>query len=335
MQEGGRPGLPKVKDLKEGQDVRGFFAVRSKELPRDYKNKVGMYFFLTLGDSTGEMNLKYWGGEDSERTMKVYNSFQVGSVVYIQAVVGYDKYDDCLAMVVNEGVGEIKLVEEGVEGLDLVPALESDRIQTLTEELFEIIASVSDVSLKMLLQSFFSEKDFLEAFKYSPSAIKYHHAYIGGNLEHTINVARIVDLLATRYTQMDRDLAITGALLHDVGKLKEYKVTASVDMTSEGAFLGHSQLGWEMIRQHLEKVPGFPDEKRLRLWDIIIHHHGTYTDSGEVAAANLHTIESCALHYADNADSKVGGFSQYLRRAAGGKDDWVYIKEFGFSIYTR
>jgi 3'-5' exoribonuclease len=290
---------------------------------------------LRLGDSTGDINLKYWGTEDVARTMKVYNSFETGSVVYVQGMVAFDKYDEALGVVINEGQGELRMVEEGAADLDLVPSLEPDRIQKLTEELFEIIASVEDLPLKMLLQAFFSEKPFLEAFKYSPSAIKYHHAYMGGNLEHTINVARIVDLMSARYPRIDRDLAITGALLHDIGKLQEYRVTTTVEMTSEGRFIGHSQLGWEAIREKLERVPNFPEEKRLKLWDMIIHHHGTYESSGEAAASNLHTIEAAVLHYADDLDAKVGGFSQTLDRAEDTKDDWVYIKESNSSIYTR
>jgi 3'-5' exoribonuclease len=325
----------KIKDLKEGFEVRGFFAVRSKELPRNYRNKAGQWFSLRLGDSTGDITLKYWGSEDEERTLKVYNSFSSGSVVYVQGMVAFDKYEEGLAIVLNEGKDELRVVEEGTEELDLVPRLDTDRIQSLTEELFELIAGVADLPLKMLLQSFFSEKQFLEAFKHSPSAIKYHHAYVGGNLEHTINVARIVDLLSSRYPSIDRDLAITGALLHDIGKLAEYRVATAVEMTNEGRFIGHVQLGWDMVRQRIEKIPNFPDEKRLKLWDMVIHHHGTYEDSGETHASNLHTIEACVLHYADDADAKVGGFSQLLEKASKTKDDWVYFKEGNTSIYTR
>jgi len=327
--------MMRIKDLKEGFDVRGFYAVRSKELPRTYRNKAGKYFFLRIGDATGDIALKYWGTEDEARTMRVYNSFETGSVIYVQGMAAFDKYDEALTVAVNEGVGELRLVEEGTADLDLVPSLEPDRIKSLTEELFELIASVEDLPLKMLLQSFFSEKPFLESFKYSPSAIKYHHAYVGGNLEHTINVARVVDLLSVRYPRIDRDLAITGALLHDVGKLQEYKVTTSVEMTSEGRFIGHSQLGWEAIRQRLERIPSFPEEKRLKLWDMVIHHHGSYESSGETIDSNLHTIEATVLHYADDCDAKVGGFSQLLDRAEDTKDEWIYVKEANTSIFTR
>ena len=330
-----RPGTMRVKDLKEGYEVRGFFAVRYKELPRQYKNKAGLWFQLRVGDSTGDIPLKFWGGEEEERTMRVYNSFEMGSVVYVQGMVAFDKYSDGLTIVVNEGKDDLKVVEEGTETLDLVPSLETDRIQALTEELFELIASVKDLPLKMLLQAFFSEKAFLEAFKHSPSAIKYHHAYVGGNLEHTINVARIVDLLAGRYPRIDRDLAVTGALLHDVGKLREYRVTVAVEQTSEGRFVGHTHLGWEMVRERLERIPSFPEEKRLKLWDMIIHHHGSYEPSGETHSPNLHTVEAAALHYADDTDAKVGGFSQLLDRAEDTKDDWVYVPDFNLSIFTR
>jgi 3'-5' exoribonuclease len=327
--------MVRVKDLKEGTEVRGFFAVRWKDLPRNYKNKAGRYFFIRIGDSSGDVNLKYWGGEDEERTMKVYNAFETGSVVYVQGMASFDKYDEAIAVTIREGQDELRFVEEGAAELDLIPTLEPDRIQVLTEELFELMASVEDVPMKMLLQSFFSEKAFLETFKHSPSAIKYHHAYLGGNLEHTINVARIVDLLCTRYERIDRDLAITGALLHDIGKLKEYRIATSVEMTNEGKFIGHSQLGWEEIRQHIERIPTFPDEKRMKLWDMIVHHHGTYDKSGETPASNLHTLEAAVLHYADDADAKVGGYVQLLVQGEDTKEDWIFVKDGGFSIYKR
>jgi hypothetical protein len=137
-----RPGLTKIRELKEGVEVRGFFAVRWKELPRSYKNKAGQWFMLRIGDSTGDMPLKYWGGEDEGRTAKVYGSFSMGSVIYVQGMAAFDRYEDGLVVVVNEGKDELRVVEEGVERLDLVPSLAQDRIQVLTEELFELIASV-------------------------------------------------------------------------------------------------------------------------------------------------------------------------------------------------
>ena len=153
--ETGRPGHLKVKDLKEGVEVRGFFAVRSKDLPRNYRNKAGQWFSVRLGDATGDITLKYWGGEDEERTLGVYNTFSDGSVVYVQGMVAYDKFEEGITIVINEGKDVLRTVEEGVEDLDLVASLPSDRIQALTEELFELIASISDLPLKMLLQSFF------------------------------------------------------------------------------------------------------------------------------------------------------------------------------------
>ena len=334
--EAQRPGTVRVKDVKEGHEVRGFFAVRSKELPRDYRNKAGRYFFLRIGDSSGDIPLKYWGGEDVERTMRVYNSFSVGSVLYVQGMAAFDKFDEVLTVVINEGRDELRVVEEdAIKDLDLVPSLGADRIQALTEELFELMASVTDVSLKMLLQSFFSEKTFLEAFKHAPSAIRHHHAYLGGNMEHTVNVARIADLLVARYPRADRDLIITSALLHDVGKLREYRVATSVEMTNEGKFIGHSQLGWDMVRERIAKIPTFPEEKRLKMWDMLIHHHGTYEETGDAPASNLHSLEAAILHYSDDADAKVGGFSHYLQQAEGTKDDWIFIRDQNFSIYTR
>jgi 3'-5' exoribonuclease len=266
--------------------------------------------------------------------MRAWGSFQVGSVVYVQAMAAFDRYEDGLMLVVNEGKDELRPVEEGTEGLQLVASLDTDRIKALTEELYELIASVRDVPLKMLLQAFFSDRTMLDAFKYSPSAIRHHHAYVGGNLEHTVGVARVVDLLAARYPRIDRDLAITGALLHDIGKLKEYRVAASVEMTSEGQFIGHSQLGWEMIRERLDRVPGLTEERRLKLWDMVVHHHGSYERDSDMAS-NIHTLESCALHYADDTDAKVGAFAQLLRQAGEAKDEWVFAKDLGFSIYTR
>ena len=97
-----RPGMMRIKDLKEGYEVRGFYAIRQKELPRNYRNKSGLWFQLRIGDSTGDITLKYWGSEDEDRTMGVYNSFETGSVVYVQGMAAFDKYVEGLIVVIND-----------------------------------------------------------------------------------------------------------------------------------------------------------------------------------------------------------------------------------------
>lgn len=329
-----QPTRKQVTDFKEGDFIVGKFAVRTKETPREYKNKPGKYFFLGIGDKTGEISLKFWGGSDQNRLMEMYNSFQVGDVIEVTGEVAMDKYDNVLALNMDEALHALrKCGEEEYKSEDFLPVTDRD-IEDMTEEMHTIIASVEEENLRALLESFFSDEEFVSAFKDSPAAMKHHHSYVGGLLEHTLNVVKFCDMISKNYPAINRDLLITGAILHDVGKISAYRAVTSIDMTDRGKFLGHITLSSAMIEKKLKGMGAFPEVLKMKLNHLIISHHGN-VESEYQSPKGLKIPEASALYHADLLDANVKDFLQEMEREKNIEDDWVYLRGVGNEVYMK
>jgi len=328
-----RQYIEEIRGLQDGSAVRGRFAVRSKEAVRDYRSKEGKFFFLEIADRTGSIGLKYWGGADPRTALELYNSLQVGDVVMVTGTVGLDKYDGVPVVTVNEGSNLLKRVESvPLEELpEYLPSTKRDR-GAMMAELDGFIGGMKDPHLKALLRSFFEEPAFRERYAVSPSAMVHHHNYIGGNLEHSLNVLKLCMALCEFYPELDRDLLIAGAALHDVGKLDEYSARAAITMTDEGRFLGHVTIGGRLVAERAARIDGFPDALRMKLGHLIATHHGTLD---EVQRRGFKLAEAAALHWADQADSQTREFVQALEAARQTTDAWVYNKTIGNEIFTK
>jgi 3'-5' exoribonuclease len=301
-----------VNTLEEGNEVNDLFAVKSKKSPRSYRR--GTWFDFVASDKTGEILVKFWGGESKDKVQRLYNSFNVGDVVQIRAgVVEY--YEDTMQISINEETGSIRKCTPDEYFLeDFLPELEKEKIEKLFGLITEEIENVKNSHLKSLLQSFFDNKDFVKKFIHTPSAIMYHHNYIGGNLEHTVGVIKICHTLCDIYQSLDRDLLIAGAILHDVGKIEEYKWSTIIDRTEGGNLLGHIIMGDRMIREKInelrKKGQNFPEELENQLSHIILSHHGKLEWGSPVIPK---TPEACALHHADLTDSHVKNYIQKVK----------------------
>ncbi|UCG70670.1 MAG: HD domain-containing protein, partial [Thermoplasmata archaeon] len=274
-----QPTKKQIEEFKEGDYIRGMFAVRNKETPREYKNKSGKYFFMGVGDMTGEISLKYWGGPDDRALTDLYNSLAVGDVIEVVGEVAMDKYDNVLTISMDEGVHPFrKCAEDEYKPEEFLPKSERNT-EDMMEEMHALMGSVADENLRALLENFFSDENFTGAFKESPAAMKHHHSYLGGLLEHTLNVVKLCEMLSNNYPVLNRDLLITGAILHDIGKMDTYKAKTSIDMTDSGKFLGHITLGSEMVKDKLKGMPSFPEVLKMKLNHLILSHHGN-TESG-------------------------------------------------------
>jgi 3'-5' exoribonuclease len=326
--------IKQLAEFKEGDFIRGKFAVRSKETPREYKNKPGKYFFLGVGDRTGMISLKYWGGADETTLVGLYNTLDVGDVIEVTGEVAMDKYENVLTLSLDEGAHVLrKCNEDEFEPKDFLPTSEKD-LDGMMEEIHTLIGSVSQENLKALLESFFSDESFSSAFKEAPAAMKHHHSYLGGLLEHTLNVVKMCDMISNNYPHLNRDLLITGALLHDIGKLEAYSARTSIDMTDSGKFLGHITLGSTMVLEKLGTLDTFPEVLKMKLNHLLISHHGN-TESGYDRPKSLKIPEAAALFYADLYDAKVKEFLQEMEREKNVEDDWVYIRGLNTEIYTK
>jgi 3'-5' exoribonuclease len=314
-----------IENLREGDVVNDLFAVKLKNPPRPYKK--GTWFDFIASDKTGEIGIKFWGGDNKDRVKRLYDSFTAGDVIQIRS--GYvEIYEDRPQISINETSGGIRrcgLKEYDVS--DFIPALDEIRIGELFAQIKKEINTMKNESLKNLLTLFFDDKQFVKDYTHSPSAITHHHNYVGGNLEHTVGVIRLCKNISEMYPSMNLDLLITGAILHDVGKLKEYAHTAAIDKTEIGYFIGHIVMGDRWIREHIQNLrengKQFGSDLETQLSHLILSHHGRYEwGSPQIPK----TVEACVLHQADLMDSQVKNYLQQFEDAKKiTDDDWMFV----------
>jgi 3'-5' exoribonuclease len=316
----GAPTWPMVADLRDdGREVVGCYIVLEKQ-KRD--TKAGKPFLiLTLGDRTGSIEAKVW--DDAERMDALVAA---DDVVGVRARVG--SYQDKPQLVITV----MQPVEVGDDDLEMfLPSSPRDR-QQMCRELDALIATVTDLPLRTLLIRCVGNKTQLgRMFRIHPAAKKNHHAYLGGLLEHSLSVARAADRLCAHYreqgAELDRDLLICAALLHDVGKVKELAARRSFVYTDEGQLLGHILLGLQMVTREAEGIPGLRADKLLHLQHLIASHQGRL----EWASPKVPmTLEALLLHTADELDARMNpamrmvsglepgawtGFDRHMERA--------------------
>lgn len=314
-----------IENLRDGDAVSDFFAVKTKNPPRPYKK--GTWFDFVATDKTGEIGVKFWGGDNKERVKRLYDSFKVGDIVQIRA--GYvEIYEDRPQISINEAAGGLRRCSpDEYDVRDFITALEESQIKEYFEQIKKEIKAVENKQLSSLLSLFFDDPEFVKDFTHSPSAMTHHHNYVGGNLEHTVGVVRLCNNICKMYPGINRDLLITGAVLHDIGKLKEYKVTASIDKTEEGNFIGHIVIGDRWIREKIAELKkigkSFDQDLENHLCHLILSHHGKY----EWGSPRMpKTVEACVLHQADLMDSQV---KNYIQNVEGGRkmtdEDWAFL----------
>ncbi len=298
-----------VRDLTPGCTIGGEqYVVRSKRLV-DFRNKPGQYLSLMLGDRTGDIPARVWDNAET-----VAAAFEEGDVVAVSGRV--EAYQDQPQLILTEVA---RCAPEQVRREEFLPQAERSPDEML-EELIALCKSVRPAGLRKLLAAFFANREFAERFKASPGAKRIHHAYLGGLIEHTLNVARICDNLCGIYPQLDRDLLLTGALLHDIGKVREYSYDVSIETTDEGRLIGHIAAGYHMVMQAMEGVPELSEELRLRVAHLVVAHHG---EPAMGAPKEPMTAEACALHYAENLDAQVNRFLAIMAREAGHGRSWT------------
>ncbi len=309
-----------------GEKVDSHFSVKYKHPVRQYgKPFKGYMFSVGLADRTGEIELTYWGGQDKERVQKVYSSFRENDVLSVTGIVG--KFKESLKIDVNEGAGKIERADK-YETDDFVPSAKN--IEQNEKEFLEIKNSVKEPNLKKLLDLFFNDNDFFEKFRKAPAAMYVHQAYIGGLMEHTLNVAKICGFLHELYPNMDRDLLVSSALLHDIGKIKEFQVTTNIKQTEEGMLRGHITIGEEMVMEKIKQAKDFPETLKIKIAHIILSHHG---DLENGSPKEPHFSEAIAVYYADEFDSKLSQWTKIIEEADT-EDFRIFSKRLG-QIYLK
>ncbi|HZK40293.1 MAG TPA: HD domain-containing protein [Atribacterota bacterium] len=298
-----------VADLSLNTQINDVFLLKNKEFKvRRDKKTIDMFF--KIADKTGEIEAINWdvSNDRVEKLSKI-------EFARVQGYISKKKSDGTLQVTISS------LSETTPLDLDYSEYLpqSKENLDELMEKIFSKIDSIENYHLKNLLKSFFDDQEFAEKFKRAPAAMKVHQPYIGGLAEHTVNVVKICETVGNIYKEMNRDFLITMAILHDIGKTREYAYDKVMEHTDEGKLLGHITIGIEMIDQKIKSLDSFPKDLELMVKHTLLSHHGHF----EFGSPRLPSIlAAIALHYADEMDAKVSGFINIKEENKNFKEKW-------------
>lgn len=286
-----------IKDYKDGDRVFDIYLCKHKISAVTKNGKP--YDTVVLQDKTGTIDAKVWDPNNA-------GIAEFDSLDYIEVYGDITSFQGALQV----NVKRIRKCQEGeYTPADYLPVSRFDR-EEMYEELLSYINSVENVYLKKLLQEFFvKDEAFISAFKQSSAAKTVHHGFVGGLLQHTLGVTKLCDYYCNTYPLLKRDLLITAAICHDMGKTREISLFPENDYTDAGQFLGHIVIGVEMIGEKVRNIPGFPEVLANELKHCILAHHGEYEFGSPKKPA---IMEAMALNLADNTDAKLETFTEIL-----------------------
>ncbi len=302
--------------LPVGSQFSGYYVIEYVEIK---KHRTGEPFLrLVLSDKTGTFNALWWKPpKDADLTQ-----FQKGDVVFVSGTV--EEFQGNF----QPKLKEVRKAQEGEYDPSKFICESRYPLQEQFEELLLKVDSIGNPYLRELLEKFFYDDEFVELFLRAPGGKTIHHSCIGGLLEHTLAVVEICETVAKRFKSIDRDLLISAAILHDIGKVHEYSVDISIERTNEGLLLGHLYMSCEMVSFKIAEIEGFPKELKTKLLHCILSHHGRY----EYGSPKMpKTLEAVALAYADALDSRVKGFEEFIERQLGGQKGWTK-RHFAFEV---
>ena len=296
-----------ISGMKSGEKVSTSFLVSEKNLA--YSQKGAPYLNLRLKDKTGELDGKVW-----ENATELDGYFKKGDIVHIVGRILSYKNN------LQVSVLEVKKTEdEEIDPADYFPTSSRDA-DDMFAELLVIVEQIQTPCLKDLLLAFFRDEQIVKLFKKAPAAKGFHHVYLGGLLEHTLSVIRLLDLAARHYTGVNRDLLLTGGILHDIGKIYEFQYDRLIDYSDAGRLVGHIVMGVEMLDARIAKIEGFPENLAMELRHLILSHHGTLEYG---SPKRPKTLEAMIVHYIDDLDAKVNAFQTFTSGIPDSESNWT------------
>ena len=296
-----------ISDIKAGEKVGDYFLVTEKNL--SFSQKGAPYLNLRVKDKTGELDGKIW---DNAREWD--KAFKRGDIVHLESRAVNYKNNVQLSIV------EVKKAEEEeIEISDYMPAAARDG-EVMLGELLTFFEGIKDPHLKALLDSFFQDEAIVTGLKKAPAAKGFHHVYIGGLLEHTLSVTRLLDLVCNHYHGINRDLVITGGILHDIGKIHEFSYGRIIDYTDEGRLIGHIVMGAEMVDNRIASLKDFPAGLAMELRHLLLSHHGELEFG---SPKRPKTVEALIVHFIDDLDAKVNAFQEFIDVSPDDESAWT------------
>ncbi len=312
-----------ILDYSANEQFQDLFVVRfTKELRKTSNGK--WFFEVKIQDAQGDGMLKYWGTENKEEVEKIYKKIKEDSVIFVDGRTS--EYNGKLDFSVNHG--KLIILNENEYNIsDFIRKSEKSE-EEMFLKLKEMMEQVKDSEYKQVLNSFFDDKEFVKNFKKAPGAMYIHHGWVSGLLEHTLSIVQICFEL-TKYHKLDKDLLITGAILHDIGKIEEFKITTQIKITDKGNLLSHMILGVQELTRRLDKL-NIDENKKNKLIHIMISHHG----SVEYGCPKPPMFpEALIIAKADELDANTVTMTD-AKENSQTNDSFIYNKQLG-NIYLK
>ncbi|MCX8147314.1 MAG: HD domain-containing protein [Candidatus Woesearchaeota archaeon] len=318
-----------INELKDGQFIDDIFVVKIKKTMSRYRD--GYYFNLLLSDNSGKtIDYTYWGPNDEAKVKLIYNSIKNDSIVHVQGKVSI--YKNKLRITTNEP-NIIEVLKEGqYREEDFIKPARRD-IEEMYNALKKTIDCVENKDIKTLLNNIFYDKEIENKFKRHPGSIEIHHNWIGGLLQHTLEVLDYCMLSKKHFPGLDSDLLIAGSLLHDIGKIEELEMTTRIKGTEKGQLIGHLPIGMMFVSKKIDEINGFDNDLKNKILHMIVSHHGKL----EYGAPKEPMFpEALAVYYADEISAKMAEITEFIKNSKDDTEDsFMYSKRNGKNIFLR
>ncbi len=307
-----------LNQFSKGEGLEHFLLVQKLEVKTYQQNK--SYLFIELRDESTSMNANIW--DNIEPAQKI---FKQGEVVYIEGTV--EEYKGSLQIKISKY--KLPKPSDEVSVQDFLPKSKRS-LKEMEIEFHSFIDELKNEFLKKLLQLIFSEEIFSK-YKAAPAGKAWHHAYLHGLIEHSLEMAKICKLVSTFHAEVDRDLVIAGALLHDIGKIEELNFSAAFEYSEKGKLLGHIMIGASIVAEAAAQINNFPEILKNELLHLILSHQGKLENASPVVPKSL---EAIILYHADELSAQTNAYKSALNSSLQPDSNWTkYLPLISTEIY--
>lgn len=301
-----------VNELSEQETLDEVFRAADKQLRANRQG--GKYILMKLADRTGTLTGMYWNVDE-----RIFDSFERGDFVRCQGRI--QLYNGNLQAILTD-IAKVDVSQVDIADFDRFDASAADALEV---KLRSILAGLTNVHLRRLGETFLADDDFLARLKIAPAAVSNHHAYPGGLLQHTVDLMEMAQAISPKYPQVDFELVVMGAFLHDLGKIEELSSAGESTYTDRGQLIGHIVIGVQMLAEKLQVLEvsvgePVPDNLRWQLEHLILSHHGKLDYGSPKVPMSL---EAIALHHLDNMDAKLTAVTSVIEADVSGDSNWT------------
>lgn len=317
-----------LNQLEEGRKIDSTLAIKDKQALKSYKG--GNFFTLELGNRTGEIRAKYWGG-DEKSVHELHDKLSVGDVVRVMGTV--ESYRGRTEIALDPSEGEViqKIPPGDYDPKEFLPEIEKNR-EHLFSDISRKIRKFENSYLQELCMKFYGDEEIAPELKKMPAAKSYHHNRLGGYIEHIHETTQLAEVFCGQHPSLDSELLLTGVFLHDIGKVEEYDYETAIDFTDEGRLLGHIPMGDHMITEAIGEIEGFPEDLEMKVRHLILSHHG-HKEWG--SAVEPRTKEAIVLHELEHLDAEVSKAIGAFRKHQKSEETGLFEPSLGQYIYLK